>query len=169
MLSRSRGSQAAVDDLKSALRTGGEIATIAPVRWRSRAELGRYQAAAVPVDYALRNTRVLARRALAALRAGEEIPACLPEVLRRYADAVELLRAELAGGAEPVEARRAIRDAARALTTRHLGGEGFSTRVVLAQIRSVAVDLLQATGLSRAEAAEALPPLSGKSSAGGAV
>ncbi len=55
-----------------------------------------------------------------------------------------------------------IRDAASTATTRELGGDGFSTRVVLAQIRSVAVDLLQATGLTRAEAAEALPPLSRK-------
>ncbi|NUT51260.1 MAG: aromatic acid exporter family protein, partial [Saccharothrix sp.] len=49
--------------------------------------------------------------------------------------------------------------AAASATTHGLGGEGFSTRVVLAQIRSVAVDLLQATGLSRAVAAQSLPVL----------
>jgi uncharacterized membrane protein YgaE (UPF0421/DUF939 family) len=160
VLSRLRTSQSAVDEFRSALRTGGEIASIAPIRWRRRDELGRYQSAAAPIDYALRNTRVLARRALAALRHGEDTPKMLPEVLRRYADAVDLLRTELAAGTEPQQARAAVRDAVHTATTQDLGGDGFSTRVVLAQIRSVAVDLLQATGLSRADAAEALPPLS---------
>ncbi|TWP53038.1 aromatic acid exporter family protein [Lentzea tibetensis] len=161
VLSQLRSTQTAVDDFKGALKTGGEIATIAPIRWRSKDELGRYKTAASPIDYALRNTRVLARRALAALRAKEDMPETLPDVLRRYADAVDMLRTELSRGVTPVETRKAIRDAAQYLTARHLGGDGFSTKVVLAQIRSIAVDLLQATGLSRAEAAESLPSLTG--------
>ncbi|GAA0226460.1 aromatic acid exporter family protein [Saccharothrix mutabilis subsp. mutabilis] len=160
VLARLRDSQEAVDDFRTALQTGGEIATIAPIRWRKRGDLKRYEAVAAPVDYALRNTRVLARRALAALRDNEKMPAVLPDVLRQYASAVEVLRAELARGEEPRRARAAVRDAAAVATARQLGGEGFSTKVVLAQVRSVAVDLLQATGLTRAEAVEALPPLS---------
>ncbi|ONI82310.1 hypothetical protein ALI22I_40025 [Saccharothrix sp. ALI-22-I] len=159
VLARLRGSQAAVDQFTSALKTGGEIATIAPVRWRSRHDLGRYETAAAPLDYALRNTRVLARRALAALRDGERMPDVLPDVLRQYAEAVEVLRTELGRGDEPKKARAVIRDAVASATTHELGGEGFSTKVVLAQVRSVAVDLLQATGLTRAEAVESLPPL----------
>ncbi|MFD7657981.1 aromatic acid exporter family protein [Actinosynnema sp. NPDC059797] len=158
VLARLRDSQEAVNEFRSALKTGGEIAAIAPIRWRSRHDLGRYETAAAPLDYALRNTRVLARRALAALRDGEQAPEVLPGVLREYAAAVDLLRTELGRGEEPKRARTAVCEAARA-TTQQLGGEGFSTRVVLAQVRSVAVDLLQATGLSRAEAAESLPPL----------
>ncbi|QFZ23766.1 FUSC family protein [Saccharothrix syringae] len=159
VLARLRDSQAAVDEFRSALRTGGEIATIAPIRWRSRHDLGRYETAAAPLDYALRNARVLARRALAALRDGEDVPEVLPDVLRRYAEAVDLLRTELARGEEPTRARAAVCEAARCTTEGRLGGGGLSTKVVLAQVRSVAVDLLQATGLSRAEAAESLPPV----------
>jgi uncharacterized membrane protein YgaE (UPF0421/DUF939 family) len=159
VLARLRGSQDAVDEFASALKTGAEIATIAPIRWRRRYELVRYETTATPVDYALRNTRVLARRALAALRDDERMPEVLPDVLRQYADAVDVLRDELGRGDEPKGARAAICEAASSTTAQHLGGEGFSTKVVLAQVRSVAVDLLQATGLSRAEAAESLPPL----------
>lgn len=160
VLAELRTTQTAIDDYKAALQTGSEIAKIAPIRWRSKDELSRYQAVAGPVDYAIRNTRVLARRAMAALKAEEEIPEGVPDVLEEYADAVDCLRAELEKGKEPRQTREAVRNAARHLTARRLGGDGFSSKVVLAQIRSVAVDLLQATGLSRSEAMEALPPLS---------
>lgn len=160
VLAELRTSQTTIDDYKSALQTGSEIAKIAPIRWRSKDELSRYQTAAGPVDYAIRNTRVLARRTMAALKADERIPDGVPDVLKEYADAVDCLRGELEKGNEPKATREAVRDAARSLTARRLGGDGFSSKVVLAQIRSVAVDLLQATGVSRSEAMEALPPLS---------
>lgn len=160
VLAELRTSQTTIDDYKSALQTGSEIAKIAPIRWRSKDELKRYQTAAGPVDYAIRNTRVLARRAMAALKADEPIPDGVPDVLKDYANAVDCLKGELEKGAEPKLTREAVRDAARHLTARRLGGDGFSSKVVLAQIRSVAVDLLQATGLNRSEAMEALPPLS---------
>ncbi|MFD5824563.1 aromatic acid exporter family protein [Lentzea sp. NPDC060358] len=160
VLAELRTSQDTIDAYKAALQTGSEIAKIAPIRWRSKDELSRYQTAAGPVDYAIRNTRVLARRVMAALKAQEQIPDGVPQVLKDYADAVDCLRGELEKGKEPSGTREAVRDAARQLTARRLGGDGFSSKVVLAQIRSVAVDLLQATGVSRSEAMEALPPLS---------
>lgn len=159
VLAELRTSQATIDAYKSALQTGAEIARIAPIRWRSKDELSRYQVAAGPVDYAIRNTRVLARRSMAALKADERIPDGVPDVLKDYADAVDCLKGELEKGRTPKDTREAVRNAARHLTARRLGGDGFSSKVVLAQIRSVAVDLLQATGLSRSEAMEALPPL----------
>ncbi|WP_051770117.1 FUSC family protein [Lentzea albidocapillata] len=160
VLAELRTSQTTIDDYKTALLTGSEIAKIAPIRWRAKDELKRYQTAAGPVDYAIRNTRVLARRSMAALKADERIPDGVPDVLKDYADAVDCLKGELEKNKEPKLTREAVRDAARVLTARRLGGDGFSSKVVLAQIRSVAVDLLQATGLSRSEAMEALPPLS---------
>ena len=160
VLAELRTSQTTIDDYKTALQTGREITRIAPIRWRSKDELKRYQTAAGPVDYAIRNTRVLARRTMAALKADERIPDGVPDVLKDYADAVDCLKGELEKNKEPKLTREAVRDAARVLTARRLGGDGFSSKVVLAQIRSVAVDLLQATGLSRSEAMEALPPLS---------
>jgi uncharacterized membrane protein YgaE (UPF0421/DUF939 family) len=66
VLTRARDTPHMVDELRTALETGGEIATIAPIRWRRRPQLERYLTLVTPLDYALRNTRVLARRALAA-------------------------------------------------------------------------------------------------------
>jgi len=61
-LQRARGTQAALDALRSDLAAGREIAQLAPLRWRSRARVGRLQAMAEPIDNAARNVRVLARR-----------------------------------------------------------------------------------------------------------
>ncbi|WP_113704767.1 FUSC family protein, partial [Nonomuraea lactucae] len=71
-LEEGRGTQAAIEEFHQALAAGKEIATISPLYWHRRARLARYQRAAVPVDHALRNARVLARRTLAAL--GEANP-----------------------------------------------------------------------------------------------
>lgn len=159
VLAGARKSQRSVDEFRSALQTGQEIARFAPIRWHRRGELERYQNASTPVDRALRNTRVLARRALAALRDGEHVPSQLPMLLEELAGAVVLLRDELAGGADPLQTREAARAVARRSTVEMLGETDFSMQVVVLQVRSIAVDLLQATGLSRSEATDALPPL----------
>jgi hypothetical protein len=48
---------------------------------------------------------------------------------------------------------------AKKSTVELLRGDDFSIQVVVLQVRSIAVDLLRATGLSRTEAQAALPPL----------
>ena len=157
-LSRARASQKAIDEFKTALVTSAEVATIAPIRWRNRGELDQYRAASGPVDLAVRNTRVLARRALAVLRDGEEVPGKLPAVLEGLAAAVDALREELARGVDPVRTRALLR-ATAAETDQLLADDGFSVRVMVAQLRSIVVDLLVAGGVSRSDALSALPPL----------
>ncbi|GAA2815403.1 FUSC family protein [Saccharopolyspora taberi] len=159
VLAKARKSQDSVEEFRSALEAGREIARIAPIRWRRRGELERYESAATPIDRALRNTRVLARRALAALRDSEPVPRRLPGLLEELAGAVVLLRDELASGVDPQQARDAARAVAKGSTVELLGEGDFSMQVVVMQVRSIAVDLLQATGLSRTEAIAALPPL----------
>lgn len=158
-LSRARETQPTVEELRSALRAGEEIATFAPLRRRRRAELHRIDVAAVRADYALRNARVLARRALAALREGEPLSAAVPQRLEALAAAAQLLRDELDRGGEPDRARAALLDIAAECGPGLLADTGFSGRVVVAQLRSVVLDLLQATGTPRADAAAALAAL----------
>jgi len=159
-LSRARGTQPTVEELRSAVRAGEEIAVMAPLRRRRRARLHRLDVAAVRADYALRNVRVLARRALAALREDEVLSPALPDRLDDLAAAAELLRDELDRGAEPDGARAALLTAAAGCGDPLLAGAGFSGRVVVAQLRSVVLDLLQATGTPRSDAVAALPRLS---------
>ncbi|MDR7302158.1 FUSC family protein [Haloactinomyces albus] len=159
VLARARQSHRSVEEFRSALQTGLEIARFAPIRRHRRYDLQRYQTAATPADRALRNTRVLARRALAALRDGEPVPEPLPMLLEELAGAVTLLRDELASGQDALQTREAARSVARRSTVEMLGESDFSMQVVVLQVRSIAVDLLQATGLSRSEATADLPPL----------
>lgn len=159
-LDKARGSQAAVERLRDALQTGRETAVLSPLRWHTRGRLARYQEAGVHIDHALRNTRVLLRRTLAALRDGEPMPGELTAHLHGLAGAARLLGEELAAGAPPEGARRAALAVAAHEDTAPASG-GFSTGVVTAQLRSITVDLLVATGLDRDTAMASLPAARG--------
>jgi uncharacterized membrane protein YgaE (UPF0421/DUF939 family) len=135
-------------DLHEHLTVGRETATLAPMRWRSRPALTRYVHAAVHIERATRNVRVLSRRCAAVLSDGESVPPELPAALHTLADCVATLRTELAADAEPVQARAKALDAVRAASATYAQGVGFSGSVVVAQVRSAVVDLLRATGIS---------------------
>jgi len=105
-----------------------------------------------PVDLALRNARVLARRGHAAIRDGEETDADVVAVLRRLASDTAVLRRELTAGESTDGARSALLDTVALVPAR---GGGYSADVVIAQIRSMLVDLLTAAGMDRDEAVTA--------------
>ncbi|WP_433346040.1 FUSC family protein [Microtetraspora malaysiensis] len=151
-----RRTQTAVEEFAAALENSREIIRISPLRWHHRARLARYETAAVPVDLALRNARVLARRTLAALGEANPPPAALAESLREVSEAALLLQLELGAGREPMLARQALLAVAARERPKNLG---FSANVALAQLRSIAVDLLEATGMDHDAASAALRPL----------
>lgn len=163
MLEDARGTHAVVEQLREALDTGREIATISPLRRRWRRRLLGYETASAPIDHAIRNVRVLARRALVALEEGEPIPPAFPEAAMALSRAALLLRDELASGREPVMTRAAVLEPARHLSVTPGGPSGLSAEVMTAQLRSITVDLLLATGTSRDDALAALPQPRGTS------
>ncbi|TDE24094.1 aromatic acid exporter family protein [Nonomuraea mesophila] len=155
-LEEARDTQGVVEEFEAALKTSKEIAMISPVHWHRRARLARYETAAVPVDLALRNARVLIRRTLASLGEVSPPPAALAEAMREVSEAALLLQLELGAGREPTLARQALLAVAARERPPQLG---FSAHVIIAQLRSVVVDLLQATGMDNEEATAALTPL----------
>src|SRR5207248_8021321 len=122
----------------NALAGAQEAATLAPVRWRSRGPLAQYLDAAEHVDHALRNARVLARRTVALLRDGEGVPDGLVDALDGLADAVTLLRDELAGGVEPERSRHLAVATGRAAAAVFRVAIRLSRRVGAAQFRPIA-------------------------------
>ncbi|MFB4288066.1 aromatic acid exporter family protein [Nonomuraea sp. ATR24] len=155
-LEEARGTQAAVEEFEQALQTSKEIIMISPMHWHRRARLARYETAAEPVDHALRNARVLARRTLAALGEYPPPPPALADSLREVSEAALLLQLELGAGREPVLARQALLAVATRQRPERLG---FSADVIVAQLRSIVVDLLRATGTGEEESTAALPPV----------
>ncbi|MEV5499005.1 FUSC family protein [Nonomuraea fuscirosea] len=161
-LDEARATQAAVEEFEAALATSKEIAMISPLHWHRRARLARYETAALPVDLALRNARVLSRRTLASLGEASPPPAALAEAMREVSEAALLLQLELSAGREPTLAQQALLAVA---ARERPDGLGFSAHVIIAQLRSVVVDLLQATGMGHEEATAALTPLDGPNGA----
>ena len=142
-----RRSESSVAAFRDALADARETATLAPVRWRARAPLAQYVDAEPHLDHAVRNARVLARRTVAAVRDGEEPPDELIAALQGEAEAVTALGRELAAGTEPVRTRELALAAVALAGAAYRRGLGFSSDVVVAQVRTIGTDLLLATGL----------------------
>jgi uncharacterized membrane protein YgaE (UPF0421/DUF939 family) len=158
-LERARRTQPLIDSLRGALHGGREVTTVSPLHRRRRRVLVRYAELAERSDYAMRNTRVLARRAYTALLDGEPPVPDLPDVLTELAGAVDKLTAELTREGDLSRARAAIVDVvahAKVMSDDAADLLGTSEQVLVAQVRSIALDLLQATGLSRDEARTAM-------------
>jgi len=129
-----------------------------PVRpgLRPRERLPLYVEAAQRMEYAVRNTRVLARRAVASIRRHGPAPPELAEAVELLARAVRALGRRLAEPGHEVEVRRcALRAAARATSTL-ADDPGLSNVVIAAQVRSTVMDLLRGSGMGDEEARRAL-------------
>ena len=122
--------------------------------------LARYAELAERADYAMRNARVVARRAYSALLDGEPEVPDLPDVLAELACAVGPAHGRAhPGGRSRAGPRSAVVDVvvhAKVMSDDAVALLGTSEQVLVAQLRSIALDLLQATGLSRAEARAAM-------------
>lgn len=160
LLRRLGESEGTLAEFRDTLHFGRETTLIAPVRWHARGQLGQYARAARHIDHAVRNARVLARRANAALVATEPVPEQLPGSLRALESAVRELLVDLESSDDPEATRgrcqEAVSRSAAAFTVsrRAAAGpeSGLSIGVVVAQVRSIAYDLLRATGLDKEDA-----------------
>jgi uncharacterized membrane protein YgaE (UPF0421/DUF939 family) len=155
-LLRARGIDELEARFEEAVAEGRETARFAPPRRGQRDQVATYAIAAAQVNLAVRNVRVLARGAMRALALDENVPPGLGESLHDLAAAVRALEAALEDDKQVQTVRdAALRAAERA--TRVLEGTGnLSVSVLVAQVRSTAVDLLRGTGMSYDEAAQAV-------------
>lgn len=157
VLGRARATEVLVRELQQAADEGLSVIASSPLRRGQRAGMTRVSDLVEPLDRALRSTRVLTRRMVAAI-AHEQVPPSYLVVLDDLARAVEILSEALTDNAAPERGRSALLAVGRATGDLERIG-GLSTEVVLAQVRSVVVDLLQVTGLDTGEALAALPPV----------
>jgi hypothetical protein len=149
-----RGIDPLIRSVEAELVTGRETARYAPGPRSSRALLDRYERSIPQIDYAVRNTRVLARNVVALVRDGEDVPENLHAAVRDLSNAVWELAAsyDAPSHAEPGRqlAVRAANEAAAVATQRP------DVVLVGGQVRSVAVDLVRAADLVAEDAERAV-------------
>jgi uncharacterized membrane protein YgaE (UPF0421/DUF939 family) len=155
-LARGRGIDELARNLDRALVVGRETVWLAPPRRRLLGTVDLYARAAVQIDLAVRNVRVLARSARRAIDLDENVPPEVAESLHQLAAAVRGLR-EALDDPDRADAVRepALRAAGKATLVLERTGN-LSVTVIVGQVRSTAVDLLRGSGMEYDEAAEAV-------------
>lgn len=155
-LEDARSLQPVMQSLESTAASVTEIARMSPMRWKQRDHLGLYVGAIRDLDNAIRDARVLARRTAAMLRHGESAPDQMDGAVDALAQAVRIFADDLSERDDFEEARDRLVDAARIAVMALPGAMTLNTASIAAQVRSLAADLLYASGATRDEIDERL-------------
>ena len=126
------------DDLSAffdAVALARETFTLRGPRGRTRERVPLYAEAAQQMDYAVRNTRVLARRALNAIRRHGPAPGDLADAVALLGDAVLELGNQLEHPEQDTAARRLALEAAVKATRLLQDDPGLSISVIIGRVR----------------------------------
>lgn len=162
-----RGSQTDIDRMASAVKSGKESTRISPFLWGVRRYINSLSRVIPPVDNAVRTTRVLARRARVLCEDRDEVTEEQIELLDTLSQ-VCLEFSEVYGGesrkAQAITIPRIVNElrvaGQRASMDALPENAVLSAYAILAQTRSLIVDLLEAGGMSRESAVAVLAPTS---------
>ena len=161
-----RATDAPLADLADAIDVARETVSVRPPVWRARHRLPLYAGALAQLDFAVRNSRVLARRAVAAVRRSGPAPAGIADAVSLLGDAVTELVRHLDDPKAQTASRRLALEAARRATAVLEERHDLQVSSLVGQIRSTDIDLLRGSGLSEDEATaameDALEPVAGR-------
>ncbi|GAA4376224.1 FUSC family protein [Nocardioides caricicola] len=157
LLADARSTDYLIRELQSAADEGLSVVDSSPFRVRHKDNLRRMVDLVEPLDRALRSTRVLVRQTAVAAYHRRPVPKSYSLLALDLADAADAVAAELAANRMAVAARPAVLAVGDA-TGQVERSEVLAAEAVLAQLRSVVVDLLMVTGLDQLESTDALPP-----------
>ncbi len=157
VLAAARGTDQLMRELQEAADEGLSVLASSPFRRRHQSGVRRMAELVEPLDHAIRNTRVLVRRIAVSTHHRQPFPPRYAALCEDLAVAVDEVADELAAGRMAEAARPSLLRVGQA-TARTGRVPELSADVVLAQIRSIIVDLLEVTGLDVLEATDALPP-----------
>jgi len=134
---------ASVNALEEELATAREMVRFAPPRSPTRELLDRYARTLRQIDFAVRNTRVLARHSMRYSRTRLAAPEGLPEALRELGEAVWALAAAYDEPDRAAEARELARGAAARAKELFEREPDLELTAILTQVRSLAADLMR--------------------------
>ncbi|WP_374969825.1 aromatic acid exporter family protein [Terrabacter sp. BE26] len=157
VLASARATESLLRELRSAADEGLSVLTSSPFKRHHAPGVRRMADLVEPLDRAMRSTRVLVRRVTIAVSRGEPMPPGYEQLLLDLAAATDVIAQALSENASPEVGRPALLEVAAA-TGRVPRTPSLATETLLAQVRSLVVDLLQVTGLDVDAAIAALPP-----------
>lgn len=141
------------DEFVEALGAAGDAARLSPRRRRALSGIDRYAVAGGELGLAIENLRALARGAARAITLEDAVPNEAVEAVRELTESARALDAYLQGGGSEAARSAAVRAAGLANAVLE-ETSNLSALHIVGQIRLAAVDLLRATGVTRAEAQE---------------
>lgn len=155
-LTRARNTERALDELRGLSAEGIAVVRLSPFRRRHLPGVQAIADLVEPLDRAIRNVRVLVRRASVALWEEEQVPPAYVDLISSLAEVTGEIADRLGERQLAIGSRDALTAIARAssLVAPH---PGLSAEVIRAQVRSAVVDLLMLTGLTYAEARARVP------------
>jgi hypothetical protein len=128
-----------------------EILRLTPLSTRRKAAIATVASMLEPLDRAIRNMRVLNRRAAVCLQTGEDVPAPYVRAVAELGAATEMLVHHVERGTPPPGLRAELLEIAT-----HTGARApeatLSAEVIRAQVRSMLVDYLMIVGDTAEEA-----------------
>ena len=158
MLDDARSTDELVVELRAAADEGLSVVRSSPFRRRHRGRVRAMADLVEPLDFALRNTRVLVRRVAVACYRRERIPASYGLLLDDLAECTDMIADELSAGRAATVVRDKLIGIGRA-TGQVERSADLSAEVVLAQARSLVADLLAVSGMDPLTATDQIPPL----------
>lgn len=149
-LAYGRAAQPVLDDWRATVAAAQEAATFSPIARRHRPEVLRLARAATFTDHAMRNARVVSRRAVVALEDLDSLPA-VADVTSRLAVAAAQIGAALDEGRDPAAVRPDLRALVAQLQPENFA-QGWRVQSLVVLLRSLLVDLLETTGMDYEQA-----------------
>lgn len=157
LLADARSTDVMIRELQDAADEGMAIIDSSPFRVRHRPGIRRMAELVEPLDRALRSTRVMVRQTAVAAYHHRAVPKSYALLAVDLADAADMVADELEANRRAIAAQEPLLAVGEASGLVERARE-MNAEVVLAQLRSVIVDLLLLTGMSQLESTDALPP-----------
>jgi uncharacterized membrane protein YgaE (UPF0421/DUF939 family) len=156
-LQRARQTQTSLDELSDAAQEGLDVLQVSPFRRRHRRGVQDIWSIAEPLD---RGVRAVLRAVVSATPQAEPLPAALLDLVEQLSSACALLATDLAAERpldDALDALDAVAHSSATVPRSSLPGD-----VILAQVQSTVVDLLQVAGLDLDESLARVPPRRGQ-------
>ncbi|MEV4711210.1 FUSC family protein [Micromonospora sp. NPDC049374] len=138
--------------LNDAVSGAQEAVAVSPARWHRRGVFEHYQRGTRYLDLAVGGGQEMLRRAATAVRDDEPVPPGLAAAVHYFGDALALLQVEAESRQHTNRSEQLVLKAVDRAAEAYNEGVGFSGSVVVAQIRTVASDLLRSLGCHDEEA-----------------